>query len=420
MTQARIATLALTAALLSANGVAAQVASKVEAGTLVMHRDGELPANIFRIAPGVSYANPLFALSAQGSAWLNGQQWQVADGIVSGTFTSPTVYGVRAELLTNASRAFADQALGTDQVDVQTRIHVLFKQRGGIWLGGGIARPWRVAVVSSVDVTGGGGWTKLGEATLSGTFTNFSFTKVASGSDTALTPLGCPPTGVAPLSVTALAPTVFASESSLPESCSRQSRFSDLEGNIRWEHGNLEINAQAGYRFGAITDVDVESRRWAAGTATVWLTDRVAFVAGGGRQPANVARGIPARGYGTIGMVLAAWPMPKASVAVAPVRATLIRSFDIRPGADGMQKVIVRIGGVETVDVMGDFSDWSPLTLIRHGRDLWELSIPLSAGRHQINVRVDGGPWIAPPGMPTIRDGYNGEVGLLVVSPPEK
>src|SRR6185369_7500913 len=121
MTQARIATLALTAALLSANGVAAQVASKVEAGTLVMHRDGELPANIFRIAPGVSYANPLFALSAQGSAWLNGQQWQVADGIVSGTFTSPTVYGVRAELLTNASRAFADQALGTDQVDVQTR-----------------------------------------------------------------------------------------------------------------------------------------------------------------------------------------------------------------------------------------------------------------------------------------------------------
>ena len=107
--------------------------------------------------------------------------------------------------------------------------------------------------------------------------------------------------------------------------------------------------------------------------------------------------------------------MPKASVAVAPVRATLIRGFDVRPAANGMQKIIVRIGGVETVDVMGDFSDWSPLTLIRHGRDLWELSIPLSAGRHQINVRVDGGPWIAPPGVPTMRDGFNGEVGLVVV-----
>ena len=73
------------------------------------------------------------------------------------------------------------------------------------------------------------------------------------------------------------------------------------------------------------------------------------------------------------------------------------------------------MGGVETVDIMGDFSDWSPLTLVRHGRDLWELSIPMSAGMHQINVRVDGGAWMAPPNMPTMKDTFNGEVGLMVV-----
>ncbi len=415
MTEAKFAILALAAALSSAQGVAAQVASNVEAGTLVMNRDGEIPSNSFRVAPGISYTHPSFTLSAHGSAWLSGQQWQVADGIVSGTFTSPTVYGVRAEMLSNASRAFTDQALGSDQVDVQTRIHVLFKQRGGIWLGGGVARPWRVAVVSSVDVTGGGAWTRLGEATLSGTFTNFSFTKVASRADSLRSSLSCSAAVVAPLARAAIGPGVLASESPVGETCSHQSRFSDLESSIHWEHGTFELNAQGGYRFGGANDVDTESRRWAAGTATVWMTDRIAFVAGGGRQPANPARGIPARSYGTIGMMLAAWPMPKASVAVAPVRATLIRGFDVRPSADGMQKIIVRIGGVETVDVMGDFSDWSPLTLIRHGRDLWELSIPLSAGRHQINVRVDGGPWIAPPGVPTMRDGFNGEVGLVVV-----
>jgi len=80
-----------------------------------------------------------------------------------------------------------------------------------------------------------------------------------------------------------------------------------------------------------------------------------------------------------------------------------------------VQKIVIRVGGVETVDVMGDFSDWSPLTLIRRGRDLWELALPLSAGVHQINVRVDGGQWVSPPGMPVMRDGFNGEVGLLVV-----
>ena len=43
-------------------------------------------------------------------------------------------------------------------------------------------------------------------------------------------------------------------------------------------------------------------------------------------------------------------------------------------------------------------------------------SLPLSPGMHQINVRVDGGPWIAPPGVPTMRDGFNGEVGLVVIT----
>ena len=86
-------------------------------------------------------------------------------------------------------------------------------------------------------------------------------------------------------------------------------------------------------------------------------------------------------------------------------------------GTAGLQKIVIRVGGVETVDVMGDFSDWSPLTLVRRGRDLWELSIPMSPGVHQINVRVDRGPWVAPPNLPVMKDPFNGEVGMMVVHP---
>jgi hypothetical protein len=332
-------------------------------------------------------------------------------------FTSPTVYGVRAEMISNASRAFSDQSLGDDQIDVQTRIHVLFKQRGGIWVGGGLARPWRVAVVSSVDVAGGGAWTKLGNAMLSGTVTNFSFTKVAPALDSTNTAVSCG-AATAALLPAGFAP-VYSVAGSTPTTCSRQSRFSDAEASIHWEHGLLELNAQAGYRIGGSYDVTPDSRRWSSATATMWMSDRVALVAGGGRQPANVARGIPSRRYATLGMTLAAWPMPKGVVPVAMPKAMLVKSFEMRSAATGMQKIIVRVGGVETVDVMGDFSDWSPLTLVRHGRDLWELSVPLSPGQHQINVRVDGGLWVAPPGVPTMRDGFNGEVGILVV-PAEK
>jgi metal-sulfur cluster biosynthetic enzyme len=94
----------------------------------------------------------------------------------------------------------------------------------------------------------------------------------------------------------------------------------------------------------------------------------------------------------------------------------LVRSFETRPGANGMEKIVIRVGGVEGVEVMGDFSDWTPLTLTRRGRDLWELALPLSPGVHSVNVRVDGGPWAPPPGVPTVRDGFNGEVGLVVIT----
>jgi len=30
-------------------------------------------------------------------------------------------------------------------------------------------------------------------------------------------------------------------------------------------------------------------------------------------------------------------------------------------------------------------------------------------------VRLNGGPWVAPPGLSTVRDEFGGEVGLLVV-----
>ena len=88
--------------------------------------DGVLPLSALRLAPDRSIRScRTRTLTARGSAFLSEQQLQLADGIVSGTFTSPTVYGVRAEMIGNASRAVDDRSLGTDQVDVQTRIHVL-------------------------------------------------------------------------------------------------------------------------------------------------------------------------------------------------------------------------------------------------------------------------------------------------------
>lgn len=422
MNEPKVAILIVAAALLvpAPRGLAAQIVSKVEAGQFTV-LDGALPISTMRVAPSLQFELPHAKFKVRGSAFVS-DQLQLADGIVSGTFTSPTVYGVRAEMIGNASRAVDDRSLGNDQVDVQTRVHVQFRQRGGLWFGGGVARPWRVAVVSSADIADAGAWAKMGDAarffgvaTFTATFTNFSFTKIASVQDTGSASLSCASVPVPAVGPSGSMRPLF-NQTVSTTACERQSRFGDLEGSLHWDLGALELSAHAGHRFGNSYDVTDDSRRWTSATGTLWLNDRIAVIAGGGRQPALPLRGIPARTYAMAGLELAYWPLSKTSVPVSLPHAPLVKSFDYHTTATGMQKIIIRVGGVETVDVMGDFSDWMPLTLVRRGRDLWELSVPISAGQHQINIRVDRGPWVAPPNLPTMKDGFNGEVGLMVVS----
>jgi hypothetical protein len=423
MIEPKVAIVTLTTALLvavpSESRLAAQIVSRLDADQYTVS-DGALPISAIRLAPSFDWLRPYAKISARGSAFLSDQALQVADGIVSGTFTSPTVYGVRAEMLGNASRAVDERSLGTDQVDVQTRVHVLFQDYGGMWFGGGVARPWRVAVISSADVADAGLWTKVGDitnrfgvATFTTTFTNFSFSKIAAIHDSGSALLSCSSDSPTGSSAGVLAAVQVAAPD---DACDRQSRFSDLEASMHWEVGPIEFTGQMGHRFGNSYDVTPDSRRWSSASATMWISDRVAVVAGGGRQPALPLRGIPARSFGMAGLELAYSPISKSAVPVALPHTVLVRSFETHPATNGLQKIVIRVGGVEAVEVMGDFSDWSPLTLTRRGRDLWELALPLSPGVHSVNVRVDGGAWAPPPGVPTMRDGYNGEVGLVVVT----
>jgi hypothetical protein len=424
MNEPKVAILCVAAALLvpAPRGLAAQIVSKIEAGQFTVS-DAALPMSALRLAPSIQIDLPYAKFKARTSAFVSEQALQLADGIVSGTFTSPTVYGVRAEMTGNASRAVDDRSLGNDQIDVQTRVHLQFRSRGGLWVGGGVARPWRLAVVSSADVTDAGLWAKLGDAaklfgvaTFTATFTNFSFTKVASVTDTGSASLSCASIpSAAALNTGGMQPMFNVIGGAT--ACERNSRFGDLEGSMHWDLGALELTAQMGHRFGDSYDVTDDSRRWSSAMGTIWLNERIAIVAGGGRQPALPLRGIPARTYAMGGIELAYWPLSRTAVPVSLPRSPLVKSFEHRAGTQGLQKIIIRVGGVETVDVMGDFSDWTPLTLVRRGRDLWELSVPMSPGMHQINVRVDKGPWVAPPNLPMMKDGFSGDVGLLVVNP---
>lgn len=391
---------------------ASELETRLEAGAVMSSRAGQIPLSAVALTPGISFANPSLRASARASAWLTGDRWQLGSAAAAFEVYTPLLYGVRAEFGANADRLVRDLDTQSEQVDAEARIHYM-RQRVGMWLGTGIARPLRVAAVSNVNVSSGGIWTNFGPATLRGTVTSFLFTKVASR-DSVSGPTLCPPPARVSTPGTTAAAAVLSSADGVGAGCRHTSRLTDVEGSLRWQHRLMEVTVSGGERFGDPLDVSAESRHWASAQAAVWISSKLAAVAGGGREPAQPTRGLPARTYGSLGLMLAYWPIPRGVVPVE-TPASMVHAFAIRSAGSNLQRITARIGGVETVEIMGDFSDWQPVSLVRRGRDLWELLVPLGAGVHQINLRIDGGPWIAPPGIPTLRDGFNGEVGVLVV-----
>ena len=369
------------------------------------------------LTPSLRYANRHFKATTSVSALLADQRWQVGDAEFS-TETSTPIYGrLRGEVLANASRIRMDLTDLSQQLDVTGRLH-LVRDNGGVWLGSGVVHPLRVATVSNVNVSSGGVWTRLGSTTIRASVTNFAFTKLASNDtvSSSSSSSACPVTPTAPVSQSPEVPIGMSaiSVSASPTSCRRPSRLTDIEGGIRWEHRLMELSVRGGQRFGSSVDVTPASRAWGSAQAAVWISNQMAAVFGGGHEPAQPTRGLPARNFYSMGLMLAYWPIPRGAVLVESP-ANLVHAFEMRPAGVALQRLTARIGGVEKVEIMGDFTDWAPVPLVRRGRDQWELLVPMSAGIHQINMRIDGGRWISPPGVPTIRDDFNGEVGVLVI-----
>lgn len=71
--------------------------------------------------------------------------------------------------------------------------------------------------------------------------------------------------------------------------------------------------------------------------------------------------------------------------------------------------------GARTVEISGDFNGWSPMLLQSTGDGFWTGRLRLAPGKYEMNLRIDGGPWIVPPGLLPLKDEFGGSVGLLIL-----
>jgi hypothetical protein len=142
-------------------------------------------------------------------------------------------------------------------------------------------------------------------------------------------------------------------------------------------------------------------------TAAFWQSERRAWTISLSRQPPDWVRGADAAQWIAVGLRLYE-PRP------ATARAARIRPVISVSVGEEERVVRVRAPSARTVEVMADFTDWTPLPLRAVG-DLFVREVSVSPGTHRVVVRVDGGAWRPAVNTPAVNDDLGGRVGLLVV-----
>jgi hypothetical protein len=175
--------------------------------------------------------------------------------------------------------------------------------------------------------------------------------------------------------------------------------YADLTAAWRRDHHGWSANVSFGARgFASGVSSDV----WAAGEAAAWVTRRIALVASAGRALEDPIRGVPSARYIGASVRIAAQPHERLGEVTAPRVIA------------GRERLEIDLPSATTVELMADFTGWTPVPLTRAG-SVWRLERPIAPGLHRVAIRVDGGEWTAPPGLPRATDDLGGVVGLITV-----
>lgn len=185
-------------------------------------------------------------------------------------------------------------------------------------------------------------------------------------------------------------------------------RWSEAEAGIYWSRGRWTLDAAIGRPLTGIATGSI----WTRLDATLALDDRVALTVGGGAAPAELSLVAPDRRRLTVGFRWTRAPLPRAAApAIEPVAA----AFRVERADARRARIVVRVPAARTVELGADFTGWRPVSLERTAPDEWSITLPISPGTYHVNLRVNGGNWIAPPGLPRVSDDFAGVVGLVVV-----
>ena len=193
-------------------------------------------------------------------------------------------------------------------------------------------------------------------------------------------------------------------------------RYTDVLVAAHHLRERWELTGSIGARGGnQLPNLPADRRLWGNASATRWVTSTLGVVASAGAYPVDFAQGFPGGEYASLSIrwrpTIARSPMTMP----VPREANGVEGFRTRAVGGDRYEIRVLAPSAASVELAGDFTRWTTVPLVAAGSGWWETTMPLSHGAHEVAVRVNGGPWVAPPGLPPLTDEFGGRSGLLTV-----
>jgi len=179
---------------------------------------------------------------------------------------------------------------------------------------------------------------------------------------------------------------------------------------LRWRHGRLELTTIGGLTAGEGAPLE----RWAQVAVHLQASRNLLLLAAFGDRPSAMLAFDPAaRSHTMVGAQVALWPSREWAMS----RSIVLRAREWRTHRvhNGRTLVRVKCTDASLVEITGDFTDWTPLALVATGGGWWRSSVTIPPGLHQVQIRIDGGEWHAPPGLPRVNGAFAGVAGALLV-----
>jgi hypothetical protein len=176
----------------------------------------------------------------------------------------------------------------------------------------------------------------------------------------------------------------------------------DVAARIDWSAGRLGASLESGVHL----EVGAQRPWWGAIEGTWSLTPRLGLVGGFTSRGRTLLEGSSANGPWRLGV----------RMAVGRVSAPLSRrNFEatVIDRATNLTALRLYVPKAQRVELTADFLEWWVVKLEPLGGGEWEIRLLVPAGSYRVNIRVDGGPWVVPPGLPAVQDELNGQVGVL-------